>query len=179
MALLKRFVYVIGNSEYGWAKIGISGNLKRRLAALQNACPVRLQVLFGAWAEYARAAEQRLHEILADLRAKGEWFKLDEPRIRAAFAELGLHVSENEKTPEQDFVRDDGMRLPLPTGETIRMYRRHNADCPHRIDRHSRDCRCRIWLHYRSNGKSVQVSTKSRVWENAEVFANRLQGGVR
>ena len=68
------YVYAIA-SERQWAvKIGVSCNLKQRMAGIQSGNPERL-VLVGA-VEGSFGLEARVHEYLrkADHRIRGEWY---------------------------------------------------------------------------------------------------------
>lgn len=62
----------------GAIKIGISGDVKKRLESLQtgNHLPIRLLASF----EHAHAAriESELHALFADCRLEGEWFRCDD-----------------------------------------------------------------------------------------------------
>jgi hypothetical protein len=71
-------VYVIrAESPAGRIKIGVTTNIHARLAALQTASPVKLEVI--AWKPGARRVfEQALHGEFADHRIHGEWFQVDD-----------------------------------------------------------------------------------------------------
>jgi hypothetical protein len=68
------------NSSARMFKIGVSANVKSRLATLQTASPYRLQ-LNEAWAAPSRALaaglERTLHTELDRFRVCGEWFFAD------------------------------------------------------------------------------------------------------
>lgn len=70
-------VYVIGAGGHP-VKIGIAGDVTKRLAGLQTASPTRLRCYFQVHvgAEHARAIEQECHRLLAGRRLSGEWFDL-------------------------------------------------------------------------------------------------------
>jgi hypothetical protein len=88
-------IYVIGSKEFGWIKIGVSENPFKRIKEIQIGCPVAVNVLY--WSpgyKFSRLNESRLHNVLSDLRGRGEWFKFDEIRLRAAFEEFGLELHE-------------------------------------------------------------------------------------
>ena len=86
------FVYVIRMScSVGFVKIGISNDVKRRVASIQTSNPYNLEVvrLWGPFShEYARRLEQRLHSAFDDRGGRGEWFSVDPEEISAVV--LGL-----------------------------------------------------------------------------------------
>jgi hypothetical protein len=63
----------------GRVKIGIASNVENRVANLQMACPVKIEVahtrLFPSRVR-ARMAERFLHSQFAEMRSWGEWFDL-------------------------------------------------------------------------------------------------------
>lgn len=64
----------------GRVKIGIASNVASRVANLQMACPVKIEVahtrLFPSRVR-ARLAERFLHSQFAEMRSWGEWFDLE------------------------------------------------------------------------------------------------------
>lgn len=66
------FVYVIGQRGAALVKIGRTTNLERRLAAIQTACPNRVEVLWHT--EGGSALERGLHAEFGHFREHGEWF---------------------------------------------------------------------------------------------------------
>ena len=81
-------VYVIG--PYGGPyKIGIASDVNKRLAALQTASPVMLQLIVKkdfADRGAARAGEKAFHDALGDHRMTGEWFSADIDKIKDLIA---------------------------------------------------------------------------------------------
>lgn len=65
-------VYVIGAPGSGIVKIGHSVALARRLTTIQNACPVKVEILWHT--EGGVTLEGRLHAEFGDRRSCGEWF---------------------------------------------------------------------------------------------------------
>lgn len=71
-----------------WAqliKIGSSADPAKRMAKLQTGSPVRLQMLGSVKcrdAQHARSVERLAHNIFADQRRRGEWFRLSEKHER-------------------------------------------------------------------------------------------------
>jgi len=71
-------VYVIRAAATGLTKIGTSGKIRKRFAALQAASPDRLELLATFPGGYL--LEDDLHEVFSDRRKHGEWFDLgDDP----------------------------------------------------------------------------------------------------
>lgn len=67
------FVYIVGPKD-GPFKVGSTGNIRKRLDALQTAHPVPLAV-HAKWQHLTpRAVELEAHEILKAFRMRGEWF---------------------------------------------------------------------------------------------------------
>lgn len=70
-------VYVIASGAF--VKIGVAYDVKRRLKAISNGCPVKPE-LFGS-IQYenntiAHQMEQRAHEFFWKYRRNGEWFEI-------------------------------------------------------------------------------------------------------
>jgi hypothetical protein len=85
---LNTFVYVIGETEDGPVKVGISNNPLGRLVQLQTGHHGKLRLLALARTLVpARKVERALHTVLRDERMKGEWF--DVP-LRRVFYETAL-----------------------------------------------------------------------------------------
>ncbi len=91
MAIRRGYIYAVGNREHGWVKVGMTRDIKGRMIAIHTGCPVVVELLAWGKHHYAYLAETHIHEDLADLRLRdnGEWFKLDEERIRKAMADAG------------------------------------------------------------------------------------------
>lgn len=71
-------VYVIRNTETDRIKIGITENIKERLANLQNSAGCVLCVEFVSNKCFnSFEIERKVHEILKDRRYIGEWFNVD------------------------------------------------------------------------------------------------------
>lgn len=82
MALTRGYVYIIGNHEFGWYKIGYTRlDPKARLAALQPYCPCPLKVVAHMEVRHARAVEYTLHDRFKTRRLHGEWFQLTKKEI--------------------------------------------------------------------------------------------------
>lgn len=72
------FVYVIAiKTRPDIVKIGVAGDVKRRLCSLQGASPDPLEVVFKIYFPNERKAfftERESHHILGTRRMRGEWF---------------------------------------------------------------------------------------------------------
>lgn len=68
-------LYVIGDTEGRFIKIGIAKEPASRLASLQTGCPHKL-ILLAVFNIPNLKAEKKLHEALSPYRLQGEWFEL-------------------------------------------------------------------------------------------------------
>lgn len=73
-------VYLVQGA--GMLKIGTSGSVRDRVAAMQSGSPVRLHLL--ATIPGGHKVERAMHRRFSQYRRHGEWFE-DCPEIRAAF----------------------------------------------------------------------------------------------
>lgn len=85
-------VYLVSNGKH--LKIGMTSDIKKRLAALQTASPEELTILglipFQNRAQ-AKTAESRLHKSCKRYRRRGEWFSPDcLSVIQSRYPDLGL-----------------------------------------------------------------------------------------
>lgn len=69
-------LYIIGNDDYGWYKIGISNEPEQRLSSIQSACPVPVKIVFTAEIDQAAELEKVLHRHFAWRCIGREWFEL-------------------------------------------------------------------------------------------------------
>lgn len=86
------FIYVITGPP-GMVKVGVTKNPRLRFATLQTGCPYPLKlVTLLATPGTGFVVEARIHEILDDHRATGEWFRCSPARslfaVRQALDEL-------------------------------------------------------------------------------------------
>ena len=97
-----------------YVKIGISGNIRKRMASIQGANPFSVKLLYNFIAgeeEEAIKKEQYLHEIFSNNHYRGEWFE-DTPYLRATIK----HIRDNgwigflewHKMNLKDIERGDG-----------------------------------------------------------------------
>lgn len=75
-------VYFIKNSSTGHIKIGFSTNLKKRLAQLQGASSVRLEIVTVIPGDMS--LEKTYHTIFKEKRLQGEWFDISLREVRLA-----------------------------------------------------------------------------------------------
>ena len=66
------YVYLIGNTEYGFVKIGYSTNPQLRLRSIQTGCPFKVKVL--SFFNGTMETESRLQEKYKQYQSYGEWF---------------------------------------------------------------------------------------------------------
>lgn len=71
------FIQAEGAPPY--IKIGIAGNVRRRITDMQLCCPYRLRLLKRV---PAPQLERSLHRRFADDRVTGEWFKITDELLR-------------------------------------------------------------------------------------------------
>ena len=96
------FVYLIGCKDgCGPTKIGVTGDLGKRLATVQTNCPFEAVLhasVFFPLRYLAVSIEQLCHQMLASRRLHGEWFDIDSKLAHQAvcaqtagvFLQLGL-----------------------------------------------------------------------------------------
>lgn len=79
-------IYFIQDSATLLVKVGYtSGDVSRRLAALQTACAASLRLL--GQVPGSREREGNLHERFAAQRERGEWFRISEEQVRELLLE--------------------------------------------------------------------------------------------
>ncbi len=72
-------------------------------------------------------------------------------------------------------VASDAERIPDSTLITVKVYTRHNRNCPKRDRSDWARCNCVKWLYIYRDGKYKLVSGKTRSWEKAEQKARELR----
>jgi hypothetical protein len=103
-------VYFMENVGSGLIKIGISGDVKKRKRALEQAVGQRLTIL--AEVPGGRELERVLHQSFSDLRQMGEWFT-DSPRLREFIATaLRIASGDNSESEMRAAVPDECIRCP-------------------------------------------------------------------
>lgn len=92
------FVYVIGAPD-GPQKIGIAGDPKKRLMAIQTGshAPVAIALSVEASDGGAEHVENYAHWLLRDARLSGEWFRVTPEQATKAVTEAVEAVSKGER----------------------------------------------------------------------------------
>jgi hypothetical protein len=105
-------LYIVGayDPQLRFIKIGITGNMDKRLASLQNASPLRLRVIET---KYYRGIglstyeiEKKLHRYLQEYRVRGEWFL---PEALHKIPEFDAMLEERGRTFKFDFRKALGL----------------------------------------------------------------------
>lgn len=78
----KSYVYIL--ECQGYYKIGKANDLKSRVTHFQTGNPFPITVVFSKASVFATSLEPALHELLAELRVAGEWFKLNDKALKFA-----------------------------------------------------------------------------------------------
>ena len=84
------YVYLIGNSRFGWFKIGKSRTPKIRVSVLGVLLPFKVELLELWQAANCSALERLLHERYAANRINGEWFHFSHDELKRLRATDGL-----------------------------------------------------------------------------------------
>lgn len=104
------FVYVM--SCRGFCKIGIAGDIVKRLITVQSGNPFRveLEAKYAVPRVYVRRAEAIAHQALDSWRGLGEWFKVTPAKAKQAVEEsIEAAASEYEAADQpQDASKTDG-----------------------------------------------------------------------
>jgi len=75
----RNFVYIIGNSDNSYIKIGVSSDVENRIKQLQTGSWSELGLLYKSMAcSNSFDIETRIHNKLKDKRIHGEWYDLSE-----------------------------------------------------------------------------------------------------
>lgn len=77
----RQFVYLMKSGDR--YKIGITGNLDRRLSQIGRQSPYPVEIIHSIRAVYFRDHETRLHDRFVKYRVHGEWFVFDDDQIPA------------------------------------------------------------------------------------------------
>lgn len=84
-------VYLIEH-EHGYIKIGRSNNPRKRVNALQTACPYELHVIGVIETHDAPRLEARLHDRFEGQQKQGEWYNLRQNQKQHLIALCDLDV---------------------------------------------------------------------------------------
>lgn len=95
---MKNFVYVIGPPD-GPQKIGVAGNVRKRLLAIQTGshAPVSVAMSVEVFDGHAEHVENYAHWLLRDLRLSGEWFRVTPEQAGNAVQEAVEAVKKGER----------------------------------------------------------------------------------
>lgn len=107
-----RTVYFV-RAATGDVKIGVAGDIKKRLASLQATSPIPL-ALMGVIFGVGKRAEAELHERFAHLRRHGEWFEPTDDLLEYIRTHVDLIAPERNGSGEGLF------RMPLPNIGDVR-----------------------------------------------------------
>jgi hypothetical protein len=77
-------IYFIGETDRGPVKIGYARDLWARVRAIQNSCPVKLDLLAALTG--GRSLEREYHERFKQWRLHGEWFERSDAIEEEIFA---------------------------------------------------------------------------------------------
>lgn len=116
------YVYIITAGEF--CKIGVTGNLKKRLKQYRIHCPLEVQMAFvqGVHPGDVFKLESAVHDLLQDKRTHGEWFlvKLDAAAeaVNKARKALGLprHAEHGDHNPIPAPIPYRYRTVPPPPG---------------------------------------------------------------
>ena len=77
-------IYLVKAEEKNLYKIGYTkGQVKNRVKGLQTSCPHKLSIVKEV--DGSLSKERQLHEIFAENRQQGEWFKFNEKTLEKVF----------------------------------------------------------------------------------------------
>lgn len=91
------FVYLMGNTNLGYYKIGLSSNVDRRLTQISPKTPFQVEILHSIPVEDMRYAEGFLHRRFASVHTNGEWFRLTKDDVAFIKHLAGLTIAEIER----------------------------------------------------------------------------------
>lgn len=88
------YVYLLETEGFDFFKIGITGNLDKRLSTIQTHCPFKVNYKCYTLSEMPQAFETELHLEFSDYRIQGEWFKLNEELLEKCVDKIKHHNNE-------------------------------------------------------------------------------------
>lgn len=73
------YALLCGDNSAGYIKIGISGEVKKRVQSIRTGIPIPMRFVCTILVDAVAASdiEKALHERFSDRRTSGEWFKFD------------------------------------------------------------------------------------------------------
>jgi predicted GIY-YIG superfamily endonuclease len=93
---VKKYVYLISDSNTYNYKIGISNNPEKRIKELQTGNENKLKIIHKVLCENYKNVETALHNQYSFLEINGEWFELREEDVKN-FPESCKKIDENFK----------------------------------------------------------------------------------
>lgn len=84
------YVYLINAVKTDKFKIGVTVNIKKRIADMQTSCPYRLRLVHACYSSQAYEVEKQLHERFAKQRVILEWFEFTTNEVKAVIELLNL-----------------------------------------------------------------------------------------
>lgn len=96
------YLYLVRASDY--VKIGVTGDVNRRMANMKCGCPFPLEIVSVRTLPrvLAHQVERRVHAHFAEVRMQGEWFQLD---VLEAKKVINLQIS-RAKLAMEKWTRD-------------------------------------------------------------------------
>ena len=98
-------VYVFSTEKHA-CKVGVAGNVARRLKQIQVHCPVDLFLYYEIRLPNPRAVERGAHQLLQHARLWGEWFLCDPEECKKAVVEATAQLTKTYRTREECSERD-------------------------------------------------------------------------
>ena len=92
---MKQKVYIIKAGNF--YKIGISNDVKQRLRSIQTANAQKCTIIATLDCDDAHAKEQKIHRSLSDFRTNGEWFMLNDRKLKAVIDYYDFNVAKPKK----------------------------------------------------------------------------------
>jgi hypothetical protein len=91
-------IYIV-QAENRLLKIGRASNVVKRIAAIDRASPIPVELFHLILTNNVYALERELHELFADYWVRGEWFDLDEEGRQFVLAMDYVH-NETDRLPK-------------------------------------------------------------------------------
>lgn len=92
-----QILYILQNGDSNQYKIGMTGDLNKRIKQLQTGCPGELKVI-KVWTHYQRRVVEKYERVLhryynkcgCRIRENGEWYNLRKPDLDFLCAPNGI-----------------------------------------------------------------------------------------
>ncbi len=118
-------IYFVACVEVNAVKIGYSTSVQMRTDTLQTGCPLALELLTVIPGHFN--LERALHYEFAELRIRGEWFRLEGP-LRALVRKLLVDGPHSLSDLMVELVKKDAERTPVEHG-TVPAYMTRKCRC--------------------------------------------------